>query len=159
MKTKKRFLSILLSLVLVLSLLPGMSLTAYADNTETKLTTIKPTSVSTYNQNPDGFVTVTLEGNMDYSTDWQAWIAYAFKSASVTVVGKEDYAITKCIFHNAESTTKTVTEKPFMVDLTFSSGDINRVGSIEVYGTVKPANPATVVGTATVDNDGNTVDL
>ena len=32
MKTKKRFLSILLSLALVLGLLPGMSLTAYAEN-------------------------------------------------------------------------------------------------------------------------------
>ncbi len=31
MKTKKRFLSILLSLVMVLGLMPGMSLTAYAD--------------------------------------------------------------------------------------------------------------------------------
>ena len=31
MKTKKRFLSILLSLALVLGLIPGMSLTAYAD--------------------------------------------------------------------------------------------------------------------------------
>ncbi|MBQ9304203.1 hypothetical protein [Butyrivibrio sp.] len=30
MKTKKRFLGILLSLVLVLGLMPGMSLTAYA---------------------------------------------------------------------------------------------------------------------------------
>ncbi|MBQ9887586.1 MAG: hypothetical protein IJM37_12130, partial [Lachnospiraceae bacterium] len=30
MKTKKRFLSILLSLVMVLGLMPGMSLTAYA---------------------------------------------------------------------------------------------------------------------------------
>ena len=32
MKTKKRFLSILLSLVMVLGLMPGMSLTAYADD-------------------------------------------------------------------------------------------------------------------------------
>ena len=32
MKTKKRFLSILLSIVLVLGLMPGMSMTAYADN-------------------------------------------------------------------------------------------------------------------------------
>jgi hypothetical protein len=39
MKTK-RFLSILLSLVLVLGILPGMSLTAFADNT----TTITPGS-------------------------------------------------------------------------------------------------------------------
>ena len=31
MKMKKRFLSILLSLVMVLGLMPGMSLTAYAD--------------------------------------------------------------------------------------------------------------------------------
>ncbi|MBQ9009556.1 MAG: hypothetical protein IJ088_09530 [Clostridia bacterium] len=32
MKTKKRFLSILLGLVMVLGLMPGMSLTAYADD-------------------------------------------------------------------------------------------------------------------------------
>ncbi|MBR0228267.1 MAG: Ig-like domain-containing protein [Clostridia bacterium] len=35
MKTRKRLLSILLSLVLVLGLVPGMSLTAYADDTPT----------------------------------------------------------------------------------------------------------------------------
>ena len=35
MKTKKRFLSILLSLVMVLGLMPGMSLTAYAAETKT----------------------------------------------------------------------------------------------------------------------------
>jgi len=35
MKMKKRFLSILLSLVLVLGLMPGMSLTAYAEDTPT----------------------------------------------------------------------------------------------------------------------------
>ena len=32
MKTKKRFLGILLSLVMVLGLLPGMGFTAYADD-------------------------------------------------------------------------------------------------------------------------------
>lgn len=40
MKTKKRFLSILLSLMLVLGLMPGMSLTAYADG-EPSVTTDK----------------------------------------------------------------------------------------------------------------------
>lgn len=36
---------------------------------------------------------------------------------------------------------------------------MNRVASIEVYGSVNPANPATVAGTATVAAGGNTVDL
>ena len=36
MKMKKRFLGILLSLVMVLGLMPGMSLTAYADAPQPK---------------------------------------------------------------------------------------------------------------------------
>ena len=45
MKMKKRFLSILLSLVMVLGLVPGMSLTAYADNPYTGAAKIKVTDV------------------------------------------------------------------------------------------------------------------
>ena len=45
MKLKmKRFLGILLSLTLMLGLMPGMSLTAYAAPTETLLTTITATA-------------------------------------------------------------------------------------------------------------------
>ena len=43
-KTRTKALSWLLSLALALSLLPGMSLPAYADNTETLLTTITATA-------------------------------------------------------------------------------------------------------------------
>ena len=41
MKMKKEFLSILLCLVMVLGLMPGMSLTAYAEGEETPLTAAK----------------------------------------------------------------------------------------------------------------------
>ena len=72
MKMKKRFLSILLSLVMVLGLMPGMSLTAYAEGEETLLTTI--TNVA-YKNNTSDFNT----------TDGIAHVA--FSSNSVKMMG------------------------------------------------------------------------
>ena len=55
----KRLLSILLSLVLVLGLMPGMSLTAYAAPAETLLTTLTFGGSSTYSETTSGVVSVT----------------------------------------------------------------------------------------------------
>ncbi|MBR0278585.1 MAG: hypothetical protein IJQ75_01220 [Synergistaceae bacterium] len=51
MRNKRgKLLGFMLTLALVIGLLPVMSLTAYADNSETLLTTITPTSDKGYNE-------------------------------------------------------------------------------------------------------------
>ena len=64
MKTKKRFLSILLSLALVLGLVPGMSLTAYAEGDPTPLytfTTQSNTCDLENNNNIDGSIRTNIQ--------------------------------------------------------------------------------------------------
>jgi hypothetical protein len=75
MKMKKRFLSILLSLVMVLGLMPGMSLTAYAEGEETLLTTI--TNVAYKNNTSDlnttdGIAHVAFSSN-SVKNDGDSW--------------------------------------------------------------------------------------
>ena len=50
----KRWFGIMFTLALVLGLMPGMGLTAYAGNTETLLTTITPTGEATYSETTSG---------------------------------------------------------------------------------------------------------
>lgn len=73
MKTKKQLLSILLSLAMVLGLMPGMSLTAYADNTEELLTTLTFGGSSTYSETKSGVVSVTATNVTSYS-DAYGWL-------------------------------------------------------------------------------------
>ncbi len=63
MKTKKRLLSILLSLALVLGLIPGMSLTAYAAETTVETPTVAVTGV-TLNK-----TTLSMVGDMDSTNE------------------------------------------------------------------------------------------
>ena len=114
MKTKKRFLSILLSLALILGLMPGMSLTAYA--AETPLTTITPTDQTTYSENPSGVVSVTATGQ--YSSNAQS--GWEFNSGTVTVAPVDDVKIAKVRFRqNGYSVDDD--KSPFT--LTFYGGD------------------------------------
>ncbi|MBQ1292242.1 MAG: hypothetical protein IIY28_12960, partial [Lachnospiraceae bacterium] len=107
----KRILSIALTLMLLLSLLPEMGLTAYASPTETLLTTITavgtsnaPTATSanvsysaediatlTFSQAtpPDGY------GRVSYTTTW-GWWGYGI---TLTVTPADGYTITKCVFY------------------------------------------------------------
>lgn len=67
MKTKKRLLGILLSLALILGLMPGMSLTAYADNPYASLK--NTTKVITF--------------------DGKSWYLIAYDDSTVTLLAKE----------------------------------------------------------------------
>ncbi len=67
MKMKKRLLSILLSLALVLGLAPGMSLTAYADNPYTGAAKIVCTGTSTIT-NSGGHTPVNRNATLRYSS-------------------------------------------------------------------------------------------
>ena len=140
-KLGRKLLSFLLTLAMVVGLVPGMSLTAYADNNETLLTTITPTGVTTYSETTSGVVTVSHD-NDDYMQDY-GWV-WRMKAGTLTVSACEGYTITKCIFKQSDY------KRPF----TFSSAsfelhfvqldeftlrcqenlDFDGISSIEVYG-------------------------
>ena len=156
MKTKKRFLSILLSLVLVLGLMPGMGLTAYATPTETLLTTItgtgsntSPATSANVSYSVEGVATLTFSGTVIYqaSPAW-GWWGYGW---SATVNAAEGYNITKCIFYDDANRTATDSEAPFVVETTeedktprVNGTTINSsskgIKKIEVYGYATPAH-------------------
>ncbi len=161
MKYKRiKFLGFMLTFALVIGLLPVMSLTAYADNSETLLTIITPTSDKGYNETTPGVVTVTLQGNMYFregmvtalETVPASWATYT--AGSVTVVGKEGYTITKCIFHDDYNyKTKTATTQPFVVSCI---DELSAVESIEVYGYAMPAHAHSFTS-YTVNKAGDTI--
>ena len=124
-----RPLSILLSLVMVLGLIPGMSLTAFAAPTETLLTKITPTGIDTYSESVAGVVTVTLSDISRFSGGRWAY------GGTVTVAPKAGYTITKCIF-DARAGAVEDTEAPFSIDVR----SVTNVGSVEVYGYQAPSS-------------------
>ena len=153
MKLKmKRFLGILLSLTLMLGLMPGMSLTAYAAPTETLLTTITATAKEQASYSTENVATVsfsyTANGYSSYSpsTTW-GWWGYGW---TATVTPADGYTITKCVFYDDKERTATDSEAPFVVETTeedktpqvngtpilaYQSKGITK---IEVYGYVNP---------------------
>ena len=146
-KTGRKLLSFLLTLVMVVGLIPGMSLTAYAAQ-ETLLTTITATGTTTYSESVDGVVNVTLSGIRRYSNGW----AYG---GTVTVEPMEGYTITKCRFNTRRGLVDD-NEAPFSIDVS----SYTYVSSIEVYGYAESAtvavtsvtlNPSTA---QTIDVDG-----
>ncbi len=84
MKMKKRFLSILLSLVMVLGLMPGMGLTAYAD-------TEKSETIATTSNTVDG-THFTISNNGSY-VDSDGMCA----DVGITVTPKNTEYITKVV--------------------------------------------------------------
>lgn len=139
-KTRTKTLSWLLSLTLMLSLVPGMGLTALATPAETLLTTITPTDQTTYSATTSGVVTVS-HNNDKYSGQygWQ----WGHAVDTLTVSGCEGYTITKVIFKQNEKNPVTDSSAPF--ELHFVTGkmrpvecqedtEFDSVTSIEVYG-------------------------
>jgi len=151
-KTRTKALSWLLSLTLALGLMPGLSMTAYADNTETLLTTI--TAVGSSNANPatsanvsysvENVATLSFSGQSSYTASW-GWWGYGW---SATVTPAEGYTITKCVFYDNNGATATDSEAPFVVETTaedkkpqvngaiFGGNSSNGIKKIEVYGYV-----------------------
>ena len=148
MKIKmKRLFGILLSFVLALGLMPGMSLTAFAAE-ETLLTTLTFGGSSTYSETTSGVVSVTATNVTHYSSTY-GWLW--FEEGSLSVTAEEGYTITKCVFRQNGKTPITDTEAPFeihSVDWGYiaedPSWDMDGVTSIEVYG---PATQTTVAVT------------
>ena len=138
---KRRILGFILSFSLVLGMFPGMSLTAYADNTEELLTTLTFGDSSTYSETKSGVVSVTATNVTSYN-DTYGWLFFDVGSLSVTA--EEGYTINKCVFRQNNKQPITDTEAPF--EIHFSDGcctedtnwDMDGVTSIEVYRYVTP---------------------
>ena len=138
---------ILITLALLLTAVTG----AWATE-EVLLTTVTPTSHTTYSQSPDGIVTVTLDNIESYSSAW-GWCDRGI----VTVEAAQGYTITRCVFkQNPNFTpnrvlvddqapfTATIVEvnggEEYHVSAATSTGNVigadfmNGISIIEVYG-------------------------
>ena len=146
----------------------GACITAYADETETLLTTITATgkeqaSYSTANVATVSFSNLPYNGS-SYTAIW-GWWGYGW-TATVTPV--EGYTITKCIFYDDKNRTATDSDAPFVVETTeedktpkvndtpilaYTSKGITK---IEVYGY---ATPATVSVTGVTLKESTTLTI
>ena len=166
-KNGRKLLSVLLALALVLGLMPGMGLTAYA--TETPLTTITATgkeqaSYSTANVANVSF-SYTTYGSSEYLANW-GWWGYGWIA---TVTPADGYTITECVFYDNENRTATDSEAPFVVETTEEDktpkvngtpilADTSKgIKKIEVYGYVNhnftySASGATITATCSANS-------
>ena len=140
----KKAISVILSLLMILTVVPAMSLTAYADNTEKLLTTITPTGKTTHSATVDGVVTVSH--NNDSYDGTYGWI-WKRTADTLTVSGCEGYTITKVIFKQNAKSPVTDSSAPFELHFVQErrvvcqeNSDMDGVTSIEVYGYATPAH-------------------
>lgn len=143
----------------------GTGITAYADETETLLTTITATGKEQASYSTENVANVSFsysaQGSSDYTnngkTNW-GWWGYGW---TATVTPAEGYTITKCVFYDDKDRTATDSKDPFVVETTeedktpkvngtpilaYQSKGITK---IEVYGYATPA-AKTDISTATV---------
>jgi hypothetical protein len=155
-KLGRKLLSFLLTLALVLGLMPGMGLTAYAAPTEELLTTITATGTEQASYSTANVATVsfsyTTNGSSNYynkgTTNW-GWWGYGWIA---TVTPADGYTITRCVFYDDANRTATDSEAPFVVETTeddktprvngapIDGGNNQSKGliKIEVYGYATP---------------------
>jgi hypothetical protein len=142
-------------LLMTLALLITAATGAWAQE-EVLLTTVTPTSVTTYSQSPDGIVTVTLDNITAYSSTY-GWIG----GGSVTVEAPQGYTITRCVFRQNAKTPVVDDHAPFTATIANNQGDyyvyaetttgqaktngMDGITSIEVYGTYEPPIEVTPV--------------
>ena len=159
-KTRTKALSLLLSLALVLALLPGLNMTAYADNAETLLTTITATGTEQASYSVANVATVSFSNlpstatatyGSYYTANW-GWYGYGW-TATVTAVGGN--TITKCVFYDDANRSATDSEAPFVVETTAEdktprvngtpilANQSKGITKIEVYGYAAPETPST----------------
>ena len=169
-RLRKRILGFVVALLMTIELLPGMSLTAYADTTEGLLTTITATGKEQADYSVENIATFsfsyTAGGSSNYfnngKTNW-GWWGYGWK---VTVTPVDGYTITKCVFYDDANRTATDSSAPFVVETTeedktpqvngtpilaYQSKGITK---IEVYGY---ANPTTITSSVTLNTNGGTI--
>ena len=124
MKKKKAgrvLLSFLLSLAMVIGFMPGMGMTAHAEE-PVLLTTITATGQEQASYSTENVATVsfsyTANGSSSYlnngKTNW-GWWGYGWIA---TVTPADGYTITKCVFYDDANRTATDSEAPFVVETT-----------------------------------------
>ena len=156
----KKPVSIFLAVLMIFSCFSVMGMTAYAENTETLLTTITgagsnaPTATSAnVSYSTEGVATLTFSkptsnGNVAYNVS-PAWGWWGY-DMTLTVTPAEGYTITKCVFYDDADRTATDSEAPFVVETTVEDKTPKVNGTpilawtskgikkIEVYGYVTP---------------------
>ena len=173
-KTRTKALSWLLSLAMLFSVVPGLSLTAYADNTETLLTTITATGKEQASYSVANVATVsfsyTTNGSSSYmnngKTNW-GWWGYGW---TATVNAAQGYTITKCIFYDDANRPATDSEAPFVVETTEQEKEPRVNGTpilaytskgitkIDVYGYAVTEYPIWVGGTQVTSENASNID-
>ena len=169
-RLRKRLLGFVVALLMTIELLPGMSLTAYADTTEGLLTTITATGKEQANYSVENIATFsfsyTAGGSSSYTNKDKAnwgWWGYGWK---VTVTPVDGYIITKCVFYDDANRTATDSSAPFVVETTegdktpqvngtpILANQSKGITKIEVYGY---ANPTTITSSVTLNTNGGTI--
>ena len=146
----KKLLSLLLTLLMVITILPVTSKMVEADNTETLLTTITATGVEQASYSTENVATVSFSytsgGSSAYLATW-GWWGYGWIA---TVNAAKGYTITKCKFYDDADRTATDSEAPFVVETTeedktprvngtpIKADTSKGIKKIEVYGYVTP---------------------
>ena len=94
------------------------AITAYADETETLLTTITATGKEQASFSTENVATLSFSystgGSSAYLANW-GWWGYGW---TATVTPAEGYTITKCVFYDDANRTATDSEAPFVVETT-----------------------------------------
>ena len=110
--------SLLVTMSMILGLIPGISLTAYAAPTEELLTTITATGQEQASYSTENVATIsfsyTASGASSYYAKW-GWWGYGWIA---TVTPADGYTITKCVFYDDSNRTATDSEAPFVVETT-----------------------------------------
>ena len=151
----KKPVSIFLAVLMIFSCFSVMGMTAYAENTETLLTTITATGKEQASYSVENVATVsfsyTTNGSSAYlnngKTNW-GWWGYGWIA---TVAPTEGYTITKCVFFDDKDRTATDSEAPFVVETTeedktpkvngtpILADQSKGITKIEVYGYAVPS--------------------
>jgi uncharacterized protein YjdB len=159
-KISKIIISFLLTMAMVVGLMSGISLTAYAAPTEELLTTITATGQEQASYSTANVATVSFSyspyGSSSYIAIW-GWWGYGW---TATVVPAEGYTITKCVFYDDKDRAATDSEAPFVVETTeedktpkvngvpILANQSKGIKKIEVYGYATPATSYSVTITA-----------
>lgn len=147
----------------------GTSITAYADETETLLTTITATGIEQASFSTENVANVSFSYSVPDSLaytnngkiNW-GWWGYGW---TATVTPAEGYTITKCVFYDDKDRTATDSEAPFVVETTeedktpqvngtpILANTSKGITKIEVYGYATPAAPTFSNASVTLADD------
>ena len=118
--------TLVMGLAMSFAQLPQKNLkVVHAETSETLLSTITPTS-SGNSQSPNEVATVNISGDIIYGYDdiinKGTWAAKSNGVGSITIVPKEGYSITKCVFVDQTDDTLEDDKSPFTITINRANG-------------------------------------